>query len=159
LSREVSCCRRCNNCLARADGTFRFSDNALVALAPLVAESEPKQKDSMIRLILNLLEGERARGGRRVVRGERPSETSGRGVDSLGDRPDAVSLLPVRHRAGGGDVLGERKRPWREDPLLDILIQRGRGHERLYVATLRGEGKLRRCGVGRRDTANSRAIE
>ena len=48
--------------LARSDGTFRFSDNTLVALALLVAESEPKQKDLMIRLVVNLLEGEGARG-------------------------------------------------------------------------------------------------
>lgn len=34
----------------------RVADNAMVALALLVAESEPKQKDLMIRLIVNLLE-------------------------------------------------------------------------------------------------------
>ena len=53
---------RRNGMLARADGTFRFSDNTLVALALLVAESEPKQKDLMIRLVVNLLEGEKAAG-------------------------------------------------------------------------------------------------
>jgi len=42
--------------LVRADGAFRLADNTMVALALLIAESEAKQKDLMIRLILNLLE-------------------------------------------------------------------------------------------------------
>ena len=33
----------------------KFNDNGLVALALLVAESDPKQKDLMVRLIVNLL--------------------------------------------------------------------------------------------------------
>lgn len=47
---------RRNRMLIRPDGTPRLADNAMVALALLVAESEPAQKDLMIRLILNLLE-------------------------------------------------------------------------------------------------------
>ena len=47
---------RMNHLLRRADGTPRLADNAMVALALLVAESDPAQKDLMIRLILNLLE-------------------------------------------------------------------------------------------------------
>ena len=47
---------RRNRTLTRPDGRSRFADNAMVALALLVAESEPAQKDLMIRLILNLLE-------------------------------------------------------------------------------------------------------
>jgi prophage maintenance system killer protein len=46
---------RRNGLLIRADGTARLADNAMVALALLVAESEPRQKDLMIRLVLNLL--------------------------------------------------------------------------------------------------------
>ena len=42
--------------LVRADGAFRLADSTMVALALLVAESEPKQKDLMIRLVLSLLE-------------------------------------------------------------------------------------------------------
>lgn len=42
--------------LIRADGAFRLADNTMVALALLIAESEPKQKDLMIRLTLSLLE-------------------------------------------------------------------------------------------------------
>jgi hypothetical protein len=38
-------------------------------------------------------------------------------------------------------ALGERERPWREDPLLEILFQRGLEHERTYVKSLREEGK------------------
>jgi prophage maintenance system killer protein len=46
---------RRNNMLLRSDGQPRLVDNAIVALALLVAESDPKHKDLMIRLILNLL--------------------------------------------------------------------------------------------------------
>lgn len=48
---------RRNGLLLRADGSPRLADNAVVALALLVAESEPKQKDLMIRLVLSMLEG------------------------------------------------------------------------------------------------------
>jgi prophage maintenance system killer protein len=44
--------------LLRADGGPRLADNAVVALALLIAESEAGQKDLMIRLVLNLLEDE-----------------------------------------------------------------------------------------------------
>lgn len=47
---------RRNRILTRPDGRPRLADNAMVALALLVAASEPAQKDLMIRLILNLLE-------------------------------------------------------------------------------------------------------
>jgi prophage maintenance system killer protein len=47
---------RRNGMLTHPDGRPRLADNAMVALALLVAESEPAQKDLMIRLILNLLE-------------------------------------------------------------------------------------------------------
>ena len=42
--------------LLRANGEPRLADNAMVALALLIAESDPAQKDLMIRLVLNLLE-------------------------------------------------------------------------------------------------------
>jgi prophage maintenance system killer protein len=45
-----------NGLLARPDDTPLFADNALVATALLVAESDPGQKELLIRLILNLLE-------------------------------------------------------------------------------------------------------
>ncbi len=47
-----------NDLLARADGAQRIADNAMVALALLIAESEPGQRDLMIRLIMSLLEGD-----------------------------------------------------------------------------------------------------
>lgn len=50
---------RRNGLLLRADSTPRFADNAMVALALLIAESAPAQKDLMIRLTLALL-GEEA---------------------------------------------------------------------------------------------------
>jgi prophage maintenance system killer protein len=48
---------RRNGLLLRRSGEPRLADNAMVALALLVAESSPKQKDLMIRLVLNLLDG------------------------------------------------------------------------------------------------------
>lgn len=50
---------RRNELLLRANGEPRLSDSAMVALALLVAESDPKQKELMIRLVLNLLEPSR----------------------------------------------------------------------------------------------------
>ena len=47
---------RRNGMLVRPDGAFRLADNTMVALALLIAESEPTQKDLMIRLLLSLLE-------------------------------------------------------------------------------------------------------
>jgi prophage maintenance system killer protein len=47
---------RRNGLLLRTDGEPRLADNAMVALALLIAESEAAQKDLMIRLVLNLLE-------------------------------------------------------------------------------------------------------
>ena len=44
-----------NGCLSRPDGSHRFDDNALVAVALLVAESDPKQKDTVMRLIMAML--------------------------------------------------------------------------------------------------------
>ncbi len=51
---------RRNGLLLRADGGPRLADNAVVALALLVAESESPQKELMIRLIINLLEDDAA---------------------------------------------------------------------------------------------------
>ena len=45
-----------NGLLTNPDGTPRFADNALVAVALLVAESDPAHKELLIRLILNLLQ-------------------------------------------------------------------------------------------------------
>ena len=46
-----------NGLLARADGSQRIADNAMVALALLIAQSEPAQMQLMIRLIMSILEG------------------------------------------------------------------------------------------------------
>jgi len=46
-----------NNILSTPDGERKINDNALVALTLLVAESNPKQKDVMVKLIINLLSG------------------------------------------------------------------------------------------------------
>ena len=46
-----------NILLSDPNGERKINDNALVALALLVAESNPKQKDVMIKLIINLVSG------------------------------------------------------------------------------------------------------
>lgn len=44
-----------NGYLFKANGERKINDNALVALALLIAESNPKQKDTMIKLIMNFI--------------------------------------------------------------------------------------------------------
>ena len=44
-----------NNYLFKKNGEKKFNDNALVALALLIAISAPKQKDIMIKLIMNFI--------------------------------------------------------------------------------------------------------
>lgn len=44
-----------NNYLCRKNGERKINDNALVALALLVAESKPSEKEVMIKLIINLI--------------------------------------------------------------------------------------------------------
>ena len=44
-----------NNYLYRQSGEKKINDNALTALALLIAESDPKEKDILIKIIINLL--------------------------------------------------------------------------------------------------------
>lgn len=44
-----------NNYLYKKNGEKKINDNALVALALLIAESDPKEKDTLIKLVINLL--------------------------------------------------------------------------------------------------------
>jgi len=44
-----------NNYLLDKKGERKFNDNALVALALLIAESDPKQKDVLVKLVMNFL--------------------------------------------------------------------------------------------------------
>lgn len=44
-----------NKCLYHPDGTRRLADNALVALTLLIAESKPEDKDTMVTLVVNLI--------------------------------------------------------------------------------------------------------
>lgn len=44
-----------NEILYRADGTKRLADNALVALTLLIAESRPDEKDTIVKVIINLI--------------------------------------------------------------------------------------------------------
>jgi uncharacterized protein len=55
---------------------------------------------------------------------------------------DLANFLGCRHRTGldKAAALGKRQRPHREDPLLDLLKQRGEAHEAAYVASLQRDG-------------------
>lgn len=44
-----------SNALYKQNGDYQINDNALVAISLLVATSEPKDKDNLIKLIVNLL--------------------------------------------------------------------------------------------------------
>ncbi len=44
-----------NELLYRADGGKRLADNALVALTLLIAESKPSEKDTICKVIVNLI--------------------------------------------------------------------------------------------------------
>ena len=44
-----------NNFLFRKNGEKKINDNALTALALLIAESDPKEKDVLIKIVINLL--------------------------------------------------------------------------------------------------------
>jgi prophage maintenance system killer protein len=44
-----------NHCLYHPDGSRRLADNALVALTLLIAESKPEDKDTMVTLVVNLI--------------------------------------------------------------------------------------------------------
>jgi prophage maintenance system killer protein len=44
-----------NAILYRADGSKRLADNALVALTLLIAESKPDEKDTIVKVIVNLI--------------------------------------------------------------------------------------------------------
>jgi death-on-curing family protein len=47
-----------NGYLFRKTGERKINDNALTALSLLIAESDPKEKDTLIRIITNLLSDE-----------------------------------------------------------------------------------------------------
>ncbi len=44
-----------NKLLYKKDGTKRIGDNALVALTLMIAESNPKDKDVIVKVIINLI--------------------------------------------------------------------------------------------------------
>jgi prophage maintenance system killer protein len=47
-----------NRCLYKPDGSRRLADNALVALTLLIAESKPEDKNTMVTLVVNLINQE-----------------------------------------------------------------------------------------------------
>ncbi len=44
-----------NRCLYRTDGSKRLADNALVALTLLIAESKPEEKETIVKVTVNLI--------------------------------------------------------------------------------------------------------
>lgn len=46
-----------NNRLYKSNGELKINDNALVALSLMTAKSDPKQKETIINLIVNILQG------------------------------------------------------------------------------------------------------
>jgi len=44
-----------NKILYKEDGSKRLADNALVALTLLIAESKAEEKDTMVKVIVNLI--------------------------------------------------------------------------------------------------------
>jgi predicted RecB family nuclease len=56
---------------------------------------------------------------------------------------DLSSFLSCRHRTAleMGEARGKRRRPWRNDPLLELLFQRGLAHEKAYVESLRAAAR------------------
>ena len=44
-----------NAILYRPDGSKRLADNALVALTLLIAESHPEEKETIVKVIVNLI--------------------------------------------------------------------------------------------------------
>ncbi len=44
-----------NRALYRGDGSKRIADNALVAITLMIAESNPADKETMVKLIVNLI--------------------------------------------------------------------------------------------------------
>ena len=45
-----------NKCLYDEYGQKRLADNALVALTLMIAESDPRDKDMMIKVVVNLID-------------------------------------------------------------------------------------------------------
>ncbi|MBI1380667.1 MAG: hypothetical protein GC161_06215 [Planctomycetaceae bacterium] len=46
-----------NGALLRNDGTSRVSNDTLVALTLMIAESRPEEKDMLVRIVMHLLAG------------------------------------------------------------------------------------------------------
>ena len=44
-----------NKILYKGDGGKRIADNALVAITLMIAESQPKEKDIIVALVVNLI--------------------------------------------------------------------------------------------------------
>jgi hypothetical protein len=45
-----------NGILYRTDGSRHIADNALVAITLMIAESDPKQKDILSQVVVNLIQ-------------------------------------------------------------------------------------------------------
>src|SRR5713226_4064025 len=64
------------------------------------------------------------------------------GTELLLSATDLSNFLSCRHLTAleMASALGKRRRPHWDDPLLQILFDRGLEHERAYVASLKSQG-------------------
>ena len=46
-----------NGILYRKDGSKRIADNTLVAITLMIAESRPQEKDIIVKVLVNLING------------------------------------------------------------------------------------------------------
>lgn len=54
-SKHLSTIFNNNGILYREDGTKRIADNTLVALTLMIAESRTEEKDTMVKVVVNLI--------------------------------------------------------------------------------------------------------
>ena len=47
-----------NNLLYKIDGTKKIADNTLVAITLMIAESRPQEKDIIVKVLVNLINGD-----------------------------------------------------------------------------------------------------
>jgi len=82
------------------------------------------------------------------------------GPDLRRSATDLANLLSCRHRTALNMAVaqGKLRRPRVDDPLLEILAERGKAHEKAYVDSLRAQG-LSVVDITRDDDGDTRTAE
>jgi predicted RecB family nuclease len=85
------------------------------------------------------------------------------GIELLLSATDLSNFLSCRHLTAldMAVAIGKRKRPYFDDPLLEILFARGLEHEKRYVASLEGQGRtvVTLADVKERDAAVAQTLD